>query len=320
MDKELAYKSLVETGSFCRENIRKMFQEIKIGADILEIVQSVDKKIKETKDYELLVPTTIDLNYIACNHSPTTSYKLTEYDLVSFSVSLAKKISGTEKYAHAKMSYTKPLNKMYEELTKGTAEACNAGVKACGVDVLLMDIRTDVYEILNSYGIKTLTNICGNELYDSAKIIPNSILVPDFLKENYLLLNQRMKEDEIYFVDVYGIDSSKDCEAKIFDYPSIMFGLENKKKPHRKSLLEAIDLIQKEYGKNYFSYLDFKTKFEHKTKIKLNKSILSELTKKNYISFLPSLMVPQEDPNFMNVCARFGHSVLIREDTNIILC
>lgn len=313
-----------ECGRTVRSYVMDIFKNISPGADILELAQSVDSSVIKSKDYKLLCPTTIDLNYIVQYCSPSTSYKIDGTDIVSYCVSLAKKLPkkyGKEMYAHAKMAFTKSINPRYEELCKVTSEACAAGVKNCGVDVPLSDLRHDISEILYSGGYHTITNVCGNELYNAFKIVPNSKIIPEVLRSNFDLVNGRMKEDEVYFIDVYGTDTSIDVEAKHFDYPSIFYRIPNKKTAHRKSVASANRFVEKTYGDDLFGIYDFSKRFDEQSKdVKMNGSILKSMVQGGYITSVPCLMIHSEDKTSINVVARFGHSIHIGAEKNTILC
>lgn len=315
---------LIECGKTNKKLVMDMFKKTKAGTDILDLAQGTDNAINSMIGYSTLCPTTVELNYLVNNCAPSASYKIDGTDLVSFSVALAKEIPGMKgKYAHTKMAYTKPVNTLYESLCKGTAEACNAGVKGCGVDVPLTELRHDIYEILESYEIRTVSNACGTELYDAMKIVPNSRIIPEFLRSNYDLVNTRMEENEVYCIDVYGVDTSKDVEAVPFDYPSIFYKLQNKKSPHRKSVASAVSLIDSRYGENLFSIYDFMKSYDEKfgkNGVKMNKSIMKGLYEGQYIMPLPCLMVKPEEKAVMNIVARFGHSVHIGAEKTTVLC
>lgn len=307
----------IETGNFIRKLSARVFAAIDIGADIADLAKDVDKSV--TGKYSLLCPTTMELNHFVNNCSPGISYKLGSDDLLSYCISVAGKI-GDGKYAHAKAAFTKSNTPAHDKLIAATAEACKAAMKEVGVDVPLSDLRLTTSEILYSAGFHTITNVCGHELYNSAKIVPNSLVIPEVLRSGYDLINGRMKENEVYFIDVYGTNTSQDVEAVPFNFASIYHALDRKDVPHRKSTAEALSVIRKEYGDELFSLWDFREKFEKKAKIKMNKSILEDLNKKGYIYPVTCAMINEEVKGTQNVVARFGHSVHIGDKKNTVIC
>ena len=67
--------------------------------------------------------------------------------------------------------------------------AVEAGMKACAVDVRLTDPYSDISEILDAYGIKSLSNVCGQCL-DNKKIVPN---IPP-MKQMYKFCHGKMDQ------------------------------------------------------------------------------------------------------------------------------
>ncbi len=322
MDVQEILSQLILAGAKTRELSKDMFESIKVGADASKIVQVPDRTIFGLKKegYELLCPTTIDLNNFVNNCVPMHRYALAEDDVVSYCISLSKKIPGMDGYAQVKAAYTKVFSPVYEKISTIAAEACNAGLKECGVDVPLTEPRHAIYEVLQSADLYTISNICGHEMYNSHKIVPNGERIPDILRQAYDLVNGRMRENEVYFIDVYATDTSADVEAVQFQFPSIYYGLENKRTPHRKSTAKAHEIIKKEYKGNVFSLWDFRERFEAKATIKLNKSIMEDLNKQQLIFPIASAIINNEMKDISNVVARFGHSIHIGAEKNTFLC
>jgi methionine aminopeptidase len=313
---------LRECGSMTRDLAKEFYGDIDIGEDILNLAKKYDNKIQNLKGgYSLLCPTTIEMNYFVNNCSPSASYQIAADDLISYCLAVAKKIPGKKgAYAHAKVAYTKTMTPIYDKLVQVTSDASRAALKECGVDVPLTDLRLTISEILESSGFHTVSNVCGTELYNSAKIVPNSRVIPEYIRSHYDLVNGRMRENEVYFIDVYGTDTSADVEAKPFQYPSIYYALQPKRMPHRKSVSDAVNCIKKHYGQDLFSIRDFRDKFEVYSKVKLNKTIMSDLDKGQYIFPVTCCFVENETKDVMNVVSRFGHSIHIGAEKNTILC
>ena len=204
-------EQLRECGSMTRDLAKEFYGDIDIGEDILNLAKKYDDKIQNLKNgYSLLCPTTIEMNYFVNNCSPSASYRIAADDLISYCLAVAKKIPGKKgAYAHAKVAYTKTMTPIYDKLVQATSDASLAALKECGVDVPLTDLRLTISEILESSGFHTVSNVCGTELYNSAKIVPNSRVIPEYIRSHYDSNTQRSSKKKKNNYVLHGVAKTR---------------------------------------------------------------------------------------------------------------
>lgn len=311
-------KELEETGIYVNQLCEKIHNGIEIGEDLLPVCEGVDTEIWKNKNYELLCPTTIDIDNFVQNCALQGPFLTGNDNVISYCVSIAKKLPNA-KFAHCKAAHTKIFNHLHEEVVSATNDACNAALKECGIDVRLDEIRFVTSEILDAAGSYGILNIPGNELYNSYKIVPTTLVIPNELRSKYSLNNAKMLEDEVYFIDVYGTNCVEHVNAVRFPYPSIYFASKIKESTHRRSTNEVSNAIIKRFGEIPFTVRNLDALISEKTKLKMSKSILNSLYKSRSIIPIECAMIEHETKKSNNIVARFGHSIHIGANHSTIL-
>lgn len=123
-------------------------------------------------------------------------------DIVSFSIGIDGK-KKSKIFAPVRCSYSLEFDDKYHYLLRAVHEACGVGMDHCGPGVKLSEVASYIEEVLESYedpdgttieNIKTLYNICGYNMENKTKMIPNIQAIPSDMQK---YCRGRMKEDDI---------------------------------------------------------------------------------------------------------------------------
>lgn len=322
------------------------------GSNIMTIANKIDKDIKLGK-YKLLHPTSIEVNHYISDYSPYTKYILRDEDVVSFTIGTNGSKNGDP--IPVRCAYTLSIKREcdYYYLIRAISEACSVGMKACGPDVKFTEPSYAIEEVLESYtdpvdgteltDIKSLYNICGYNLENPKQMIPNLGRIPSHM-ENFC--KGRMKEDQIFYIDVYGTNLTKHDVARNFPIPTmfkaplfknpkqINVTLNKIKVRHTKDLYY---FIKKNFGSSIFSVRDLEKRCKNSwgKRYKFRPIQLNELSKNGIIHGVAAKFVdPDFDKKVKNemkgnknskdenrtIAVHFGHSIYITDSGNICLC
>lgn len=275
-----------KNGDYILDIAKDIYKETKIGDNICDIADKVDNKLE--KDGYLYVPISIEPDYIVANNSPVRKSELTKDAVFSFTLQVNGHKKDKDKYPLKYGSSFAMDGNNYFYLIKAVNEACQAGMKACGPDVKLISPSKVISEILDSYEIesasststvgatkktisfKTLLNSYSLNLENSKKIVPNYKSIPSEVRSHYNLQDV-MREDELYYIDVYGTNLPEHTYFKNYqEYPSMfsMPKIGNKKQHSRK-----IDLITKKHKNSLKIYQCLSKNFVNDKLFSLRKMI-----------------------------------------------
>lgn len=307
----------MENGKILREIAKEFYKDIKIGTNIVDLADKYEQRIID-KGKKPLFPVSIEINNIINNYSPMEKYYIGSNDLVSYTLGL----SGLDNKEYVKCSYSRSMSGLHDDIIEVCKEACNAGLRNCGPDARLYDIRYYIDEILQS--ITTVTNVCGHSLNDTRRLIPNKKEInPNLIKGMYNL-KSKLEVDENVVIDVYGTDAAHDLECKIYPYYSMYYRTYSKYPLKLRSERSLLTFIEQNYERNIFSLRRLRDTFEKATGQTLRKKTLESLRSNGLISgvttgFLPTDKNDEGKPLLYNV-AHIAHTVKITEKGSLILC
>jgi methionine aminopeptidase len=310
---------LKELSSLMKKYSKEIFKSLKVGLDIVEIAEKFDKKIYNIKKCKPILPLSIEPGPFALNYSPNIKYIIGKNDIISFTLGLS---SGSNNLKTAYTRYFTKKNDMAVCICTALNEACNEGLKSCGIDVRLIDIKNNIMEVLNSHEQSSIINLCGHCLDNVAKIVPNVDPIPSM----YNFCRGKMKENEKYFIDVYGTNFSKNTSVVTNKFPTIYF-INKPKNPREQRLLndrvkklkfhssrKIYNWIKKEYN---FSPLPARKIYENFPNFKSQSSQF--LYEQKILNIIPAKTLKPTKKN-EGICAHFGHSILITENGCKFLC
>jgi methionine aminopeptidase len=315
-DKGLKREQIAErNGQFLHDlaaNIYTSKEYFKTGNNIMKIAEEIDRKIKRS-GYKLLHPMSIEVNHYISDYAPYTEYRLRDEDIISFTI-------GTNgiKFGNpipVRCAYTLSVKKEsdYFYLIRAVSEACTAGMKECGPGVKLTEPSRAIEEVLNSYSdpvdgtvitdVKSLYNICGYNLENPEQMVPNLSKIPSHM-ENFC--KGKMKEDQIYYIDVYGTNLTKNDVARNFSIPTMFkaplfkntkqvnMALNKLKVRYSKELYY---FISQNYGSDIFSVRDVEKRCKNSwpKRYKFRPRQLTELSQHGIIK---GIMAKFVDPDF----------------------
>jgi methionine aminopeptidase len=334
IDKKNKFKNyLMEVGEDITSEMREIYSRLLPKTDIVKSVRNYDKKHRDNNT--LLTPASIEINNIVSFYSPIGKYELQETDLVSITLAQKKEVS-KGLYAYAKSSISKSMNNIpikidkNKELINACNEACTEAIKECGVDVRITSPRFTISEILDSYGVSTIKDICGYDLYNPLRVIPNTKKIPDFFSDGkyYKIIEEKMKNDDVLYIDVYGTDTAFDVKSNAYKHILLLYRTDKVK--YLKGVVKnMLSFINNRYKKNLFSlreimedypeYLYKKFPNKHKgrsTPKKFPEIQLKKLIKEGMIGCYNTAEISKEhkDQKTHNNVAHIGHTIHIDEN------
>lgn len=316
-------------GRLLNEIARKTYDMIEIEADVLDIAIKSEEMIKKCNKY-LCSPASIEVNNVVNNFAPTVSYKLKKDDLVSYTLTLTNNEKGI---GTVKCAYSKSLSGLHDDMIEILTEAAAAGINKSGPDARFSEVSQAISEVLQSAGVATLINVCGHSLRNAKRIIPNVVNPHSDSLNSYEYQNCKMEIGESFSIEVYGIDSAIDREAKA-QFPTMFFiPSENLLEPRVLSHKRLFQLIKRSYGYTIFSLRDLLDKVKtskltnsyfvrnENFKQELFDAIFKKLVRQGYLTPLYGAVL-NIDPytGKQNVSAHIGHSILINEKKAVLLC
>lgn len=348
-DKGLSRKKIAKrNGQFLQDLSKELYtRSFKVGMDIVKISDDIVKRVKKGF-YRPLHPPSIELNDYAIDYTPFLKYDIKDTDVVSFTIGTNGKKNG--KKIPVRCAYT--IGEDYHYLIRAVSEACQEGMTECGPGVKLTQPSEAIEEVLKSYvdedgkeleNIKSLYNLCGYNLENPKKIVPNLSHIPGNMEN---LCTGRMKEDEIYFIDVYGTNLDEHCVARYNQNPTMFKAplFDNMKNVNKglakikvRHARELYNFIKKHMGTETFALreLEKRCKNSWRKPYKFKPEQLSSLTRHGLIQGYASKYVdPKYQEKLKNLKAgkpvseeeskvavvHFGHSIYITENGNEFLC
>jgi methionine aminopeptidase len=301
------------------------FKSMKIGHDIAEIAEDIDNKLYGQKNFKPILPISIEPGPFAQNYSPPIKYIIKKEDIISFTIGIKTK-KRILKVAHTR--YFSKNNELAKHIIEAISEACNAGMKACGVDVRLLEPKNEIMEVLHSYEVASIINLCGHCLNDMTKLVPNIDPMPTM----YNFCRGKMKEDETYFIDVYGTNYMKDDIVIDNKFPSIYYIPKPKQGREQRILNDKINKLKLltskkiiKWAKQKYGYTPFSARSVFKKFPNFKSHSTQNLYKNKLLGVYHSkyINVPQKgnDKAINNgIVSHIGHSVLIGKNGVKFLC
>ncbi len=157
IDKETINK-YKEAGRIANKIIREGAKKITIGADMTEVLDWIEKRIKE-EGAGIAFPAQISLNNIAAHYCPGKDEKITfkEGDMAKLDI-------GVHIEGHvADTALTVNLG-ADDNITKASKEALKQALKIIRPGTTLGEIGRTIQETIESYGLKPIRNLSGHGL------------------------------------------------------------------------------------------------------------------------------------------------------------
>lgn len=195
--KEERLAFLIETGKYLKDLDKDIFKRIRVGTEITEIADYVDKKLVD--DGYVSDPLSIEINQICNKACPLIPYKIKDEDKVSYSIMIIKK-RGQKFKCPVAMANTKVLCRKYDRLLKNLSSSRIDTLAEVKADVPIQNFIRKVGEIFLNCNMYTLTNGCsflianlGNKkTMDENKIFPMHL---DYRTKD------KFVDGEVYFFD-----------------------------------------------------------------------------------------------------------------------
>lgn len=300
---------------------KDIFFDLKIGTNILDIAEKYDNIMYGLKDgiYPPL-GISIEPGPICCNYCPIVDHKINKDDIISYTISLQSKNGNVVRSAN-----TRRFNKNNEIasiLIEALHDACNTAIKECGVDVRLLDPMDHISEVLNAYDVKSIINLCGYNLNNSKRLLPNISPSKKMLK----YCTGKMIDGETYYIDVHGTNLDKHVYAEYNDSPSIVYIPKFITEKHRLVFKNRINnhpstigskIIKKLYNNHHHNAISIRKLL---TLIpNSNFSHINLLYKKKLILYIPYQYIKAPVGNQKLYTCHIGKTIKISEFNNKIL-
>jgi methionine aminopeptidase len=198
---------------FIKTICRQVYMDLKIDADIVNLSNKYDKILYKSP-YTPLYGISFEPGPICCNYCPNVNYKITKNDIISYTLGIKSKNNVLKT---SRTRYFNKKNAVFNILTEAVNDACHEGIKVCGEDVRLITPMETISEVLESYDVKSINNLCGHNLNNLLKIVPNISPHPSMRQ----FCKGKMINEELYYIDVYATNLSKHTSAYDFNHPSI---------------------------------------------------------------------------------------------------
>lgn len=194
---------MLENGDTILKKIsRGLYKSIGIGKNIHDLSKAVDLSLYNLDGYKPIMPCSIEFGPICCNHSPNGDYVLKAEDMVSYTIGIKKK------HECWKTSNIRLLGGAQDDnlcIRNAVYEGLKIGIESSGPDVRLLELCEKIGEVMDSHGIKSVKNICGQCLSNPKKIVPNCHPLRNMIQ----FCSGKQLVGERYFIDVYGTNLSK---------------------------------------------------------------------------------------------------------------
>lgn len=309
-------EKLTVDGLFLEELAKEMYNMLIPGESIMAVAAHFDDKISKS-DY-ICYPVSIELEDFACNYSPNINTKLDSDSTISYTFQIMQHKFDTEPLP-LKCAYSKSLCGKYGELLKVVNTATIKAIESCGPNIPLLTPSNIIHEILDGFiakttddyvvkGIKSVMNLYGINLTNSEKIIINTPhKVPQELRNKTL---GNMESGELYYIDVYGTNSSFHDVAREYPHFPTMFVLpdySSLKREHKKRMqsIKKQHIVMRCYNficKNYkigqvFSLRDLNTRYKEAHKKVFPIGALHPLHSQDLVRGYPAMFVQYDYDN-----------------------
>ena len=312
---------MVYDGLYLTMISKRIFGLLKPGSSLTTIADKIEEIMR--KDKYIIYPISFEIESFSCNSAPLLNNKLREDSVISFTLQImGHKWDKVKNRFPLKCSYTVSLNgKNYKSLLNVVNLACSDGIKKCGPDVKLINVRdvivkrledgiivdknsSDDIEIKKKHRlpIKSLMNQYSINLENPDKIIPSTKRISNELRNKVL---DSMRSRELYYINVYGTNLPKHDVARTFQPFPTMFILPDFRNV-RKEYTKLITFIRKKHKKclryynmiikwfrvgEPFSLRELRTKYKDKTGKNFALSDIQPLHNVDLIRGIPAMYV-----------------------------
>ena len=194
-------KSLEKAADIHKEVRRHLYQILKPGIKLTDIVKTVENKTIELSNKNECInqgigfPVGLSLNSCAAHFHPkendTTTLKKDDVIKIDFGTEVNGWIIDS--------AFTVYFDEKHDNLVKAVQEATETGIKNAGIDVDINEWAQSIKEVMNAYNINPITNLGGHNIEKG--IIHGGIFLPSVPSDN--LVYKRMIEG-IYAIETFG--------------------------------------------------------------------------------------------------------------------
>jgi len=262
---------------------KKIFTKIKCANDILELSKKINTVMYMIPKLKIICPVTWEYGGVLKNYIPITKYLITDDDVISWTINIKYKNnhvmkSGTRAVNFKKNNYSYVANTCMNDIFSNMENELRP-------DVYIPDITRHISEILKSYNLSTVEDLCGMSLKDPRIIIPNIIPTNEQMKK---MAKRRILSKHNYFIDLYVTNLKSNIESEIYKIPTLFYYnyFCNKKERLYMSKLrdnvskKIIRHIRDKYNKNMFHITDV---YDHFGNAKNLQSSIKYLSGQKYI-------------------------------------
>jgi|ETNvirenome_6_85_1030632.scaffolds.fasta_scaffold01019_8 hypothetical protein len=298
-------QDLKENSIILKKIAKYIYSNLQPGIDAYNVIVEAENMVTK-HNKKIIEPFSLEIDNIVGNCSPVPGMFIKKRSCISYSISIMNNNESNK----LKLAITKSMDKMYikeikcikDIITNDVINNFNFGEK-------ITDISKLISKKLKENNIGTLTNICGYKLDDNRIIIPNSLNMTNELKDSVLKHNV-IDTTGVYFIDIYGTNTSKDKESQTVDKCTIYFIPPTNKKP-KIDIQRALFVKLKHLFKNkrIFGYKDIYSTISRQYQQK----IFGLLCKTGFIISKPVIAVPHADKIYTNVF-HIGVSIFVDKD------
>ncbi len=156
---KLDLEILSKLGKLTRVIRKEVSQQVKVGLDITDIINYVEKKIFDN-GYLPAFPCTVCVNDMAAHYTVfDEGYKLQKGDVIKIDFGISEKGFITDNATTVEVEDNK-----YEKLMKANLEGLNAVMDKVELGVTMSELGETVDKIAKENGFNTIHNLCGHQI------------------------------------------------------------------------------------------------------------------------------------------------------------
>ena len=295
---------------FLNDTSKLAYGKLNVGESIVDVSGEINNILYNHKNYRPVLPMTIEMGAMCCNSAPFVDYKLRESDSFTFTLGL-KSRKECIKIATPKIIGE---NDAAFLIRKAIMHAFRGGMSVCGPDVYCSEITDVIEEILDSYEIKSINNLCGHSLDDMGKLIPNCSPIQSMYKH----CSWRLKEGERIYLDVYGTNLDTHMTSLRYNVPTIYKICDTPTPMAQREFTSKLDMISRgkremvEWCRRNFGTSPFSARSIFDNFKNANQKKVENLYNRGIILPIPSRYINVEKEDIMKcISLHFGRTLVV---------
>jgi len=263
---------------------KKIFMNIRCGNDILEVSKKFNTVLYMIPKLKIICPITWEYGCYLKNYIPISQYLITDDDIISWTINIKYKTEHIMKAGSRAVNFCE--NNYNYVATSCSNEIFDSICNILRPDTYIPDITKHISEIIKSYDLSSIEDLCGMSLKDNTLIIPNIVPTNEKMK---IVARRRIIPKHNYFIDLYLTNLNSDIESEILNIPTLFYYnhfCDKKERLYTAKLRSNISKqiirhIREKYNKNMFQIMDV---YDHFGNTKELQSTMRYLSDKGYIT------------------------------------